>query len=67
MALYLEKQAKRYLAYKLMEWNVDDGISKSKVQCAAQGSLTAVYGVDAVADRSDPGKICQHGKDKILW
>ena len=50
-----------------MEWNIDDGIPKPKVQCAAQGRLTAVYCVDSAADRSDTRKICQYGSDKIFW
>jgi hypothetical protein len=38
----LRSKTKRSVAYELMEWNVDDGIPKPKVQCAAQGRLTEV-------------------------
>ena len=63
----MRSKTKRSVAYELMEWNVDDGIPKPKVQCAAQGRLTAVHGVDSAADRSDTSKICQHGSNKVFW
>ena len=63
----MRSKTKRSVAYELMEWNIDDGIPKPKVQRAAQGRLTAVYCVDSAADRSDTRKICQYGSDKIFW
>lgn len=49
----MRSKTKRSVAYELMEWNVDDGIPKPKVQCAAQGRLTEVHGVDSAAERSN--------------